>query len=140
IMAKHTFPNSILPNITVEFIAPDGSVLSTFNTGDIGRCSENPQDNTCTTAIWHQFTTSVNLGNHSTFAIRFKNNAPGGGGNDLALDDITIKQQYCDSDGDGVANIFDLDSDNDGIPDIEEAGLAYLSNGKALMNLTAGNW
>jgi len=42
---------------------------------------------------------------------------------------ITINQACIDSDGDGIANIIDLDVENDGIPDIEEAGFkAYSSN------------
>lgn len=135
IMAQSTYPSSILPNITVEFTDLSNTVLSTFNTGDLGRCSSNVADNSCTTGVWQEFTTTVNLGNVTDFVIRFKNNAPGGGGNDLALDDIKIVQQYCDSDADGVANLFDLDDENDGIPDIEEAGFKAYSNGSSKMDI-----
>ncbi|MEG1592133.1 MAG: hypothetical protein RR391_14820, partial [Chryseobacterium sp.] len=34
-------------------------------------------------------------------------------------------QENCDNDGDGVSNIFDLDSDGDGCPDTVESGAAY---------------
>lgn len=138
IMAQSTYPSSILPNITVEFTDLSNTVLSTFNTGDLGRCSSNVADNSCTTGVWQEFTTTVNLGNVTDFIIRFKNNAPGGGGNDLALDDIKIVQQYCDSDADGVANLFDLDDENDGIPDIEEAGFKAYSNGSSTMDIANG--
>ena len=57
------------------------------------------------------------------FVIQFVNNAPGGNGNDLALDDIRIAQTLCDTDRDGVADIFDLDNENDGIPNIIEAAM-----------------
>ncbi|TDD94457.1 LamG-like jellyroll fold domain-containing protein [Flavobacterium cellulosilyticum] len=40
-----------------------------------------------------------------------------------------------DTDGDGVPNYFDLDSDNDGIPDVVEAGLGNLSNGKGKISI-----
>ncbi|MBG6061385.1 hypothetical protein IWX83_001166 [Flavobacterium sp. CG_9.1] len=130
IMAKNTFPNSILPNITVEFYDLSNNFLTSFNTGDIGRCSGSTTDNSCAQGVWKQFTTSVNLGNINAFTIRFKNNAPGGGGNDLALDDILISQTLCDLDRDGVADLFDLDSDNDGIEDVIEVGLAHLSGGQ----------
>ena len=130
IMAQNTFPNSILPNITVEFYDLSNNFLTSFNTGDIGRCSGSTTDNSCAQGVWKQFTTSVNLGNINAFTIRFKNNAPGGGGNDLALDDILISQTLCDLDRDGVADLFDLDSDNDGIEDVIEVGLANLSGGK----------
>jgi len=41
------------------------------------------------------------------------------------IDDVQLyitKTTYCDSDGDGTPNIYDLDSDNDGIADVIEAG------------------
>ncbi|MBX9806497.1 MAG: choice-of-anchor D domain-containing protein, partial [Flavobacteriaceae bacterium] len=130
IMAQSTFVGSILPNVTVQFIDLSNNVLATFNTGDIGRCSGGTTDNSCSQGVWQHFTTSVNLGNVNAFTIRFTNNAPGGGGNDLALDDILITQTLCDRDGDGIADVFDLDADNDGIEDVIEAGLANISDGK----------
>lgn len=50
-------------------------------------------------------------------------------------------RDFCDSDGDGVANIVDLDSDNDGCPDyIEGSGSYTTSNGvTAGGTLTDGN-
>lgn len=136
IIAKDIYPGTILPNVTVEFYDLSNNLITSFNTGDIGRCSSsNTSDNTCTQSVWQQFTTSVNLGNVNAFTIRFKNNAPGGSGNDLALDDILINQTLCDRDGDGIADVFDLDSDNDGIPDIVEAGLGYLSSGRGTIPL-----
>lgn len=134
IMSQSAYAGSILPNITVEFRDLSNVLISTYNTGDVGRCSAVASDNTCALSQWQQFITSVNLGNITDFVVRFKNNAPGGGGNDLALDDILIIQNYCDSDGDGVANLFDLDDENDGIPDIEEAGFKTYSNGLATMD------
>ncbi|TDE45909.1 choice-of-anchor D domain-containing protein [Flavobacterium rhamnosiphilum] len=136
IMAQSTFPGSILPNVTVEFYDLSNNLLTTFNTGDIGRCSGSTTDNTCSQGVWKQFTTSVNLGNVNAFTIRFKNNAPGGGGNDLALDDILISQTLCDLENDGVADMFDLDADNDGIEDVIEAGLGNLSNAKGKIDAT----
>jgi hypothetical protein len=140
IMPQVNYPGSILPNITVEFLDSSNTVISTYNTGDIGRCNGGTGVNTCTANEWQQYTTTVNLGAITTFTIRFKNNAPGGGGNDLAIDDITLKQQYCDRDGDTIADLFDLDSDNDGIPDIEEGGYKSLSSGKATIDRTLGSW
>jgi hypothetical protein len=137
IMAQGTFPGSILPNVTVEFYDLSNNLLTTFNTGDIGRCSGSTTDNSCSQGVWKQFTTSVNLGNVNAFTIRFKNNAQGGNGNDLALDDILISQTLCDLDNDGVADMFDLDADNDGIPDVIEVGLGNLSNAKGKID---ANW
>ena len=54
---------------------------------------------------------------------------------------IIINQNCIDSDGDSVADILDVDSDNDGIPDIEEAGFKQFSNNTATMDKTnPANW
>lgn len=137
IMNQTLFPGSILPNITVEFLDVNYNLVTSFNTGFITRCStSNPSDNTCATANWLQFATTASLGDLTSCIIRFKNNSTGGGGNDLAIDDINISQKYIDTDGDGIANIFDLDDDNDGISDIEEAGFKSKSNGLSKMDVT----
>ncbi|WP_164974910.1 LamG-like jellyroll fold domain-containing protein [Flavobacterium stagni] len=54
------------------------------------------------------------------------------------IDDIqiTINQSCVDTDADGVADISDLDSDNDGTPDIEEAGFKAYSNQSSTMDKT----
>jgi hypothetical protein len=59
------------------------------------------------------------------------------------IDDIqiTINQSCKDSDGDGVTDNLDLDSDNDGISDIEEAGFKQYSSNLSTMDLTnVTNW
>ncbi len=142
----------ILPEITVNFYATDGvTLLATFNTGPITRCSGDtyvPGDhvgagphaadasyNLCATSEWIQFSQQFTT-TETSFIVQFENTAPGGGGNDLALDDIEIRQTLCDMDSDAVADVFDLDSDDDGIPDVVEANAtaASLSEGKG--NLT----
>jgi hypothetical protein len=50
---------------------------------------------------------------------------------------IIINQNCIDSDGDGIADSFDVDDENDGIPDIEEAGFKAYSNGKSTMDRTS---
>ena len=71
-----------LPNITFTVEKTDGTILGTYNTGGI--TISNP-------ATWNQygfyFTTPAGI---STVVLRMHNNAPGGLGNDLALDDITF--------------------------------------------------
>lgn len=115
------------PNILVEFRDTSNNVLASIATGDIP-----PSINGDAANSWHQFTANLTL-NVSEFYVYFINNEVGGGGNDLAIDDIVISQTLCDTDGDGVANVFDLDSDNDGIPDVVEAGLGNYSEGNATL-------
>lgn len=73
----------IKPNITFKIETVSGLVLGTYNSGDI---PETPAP------VWNQygffFTTSPGT---TDVVIRLTNNAPGGIGNDLALDDITFR-------------------------------------------------
>jgi gliding motility-associated-like protein len=75
--------NTIRPNITFTVEKLDGTILQTYNTGDL---------NATATPIWKQygsfFTTPIGV---SDVVLRMKNNATGGCGNDIALDDITFR-------------------------------------------------
>ncbi|HVS98813.1 MAG TPA: gliding motility-associated C-terminal domain-containing protein [Puia sp.] len=77
-------PGLILPNITFRIEKTDGTVLQTFATGDIPQTTGGPE--------WVQyafyFTTPPGV---STVVLRMTNNAPGGNGNDIGLDDITFR-------------------------------------------------
>ena len=70
----------IEPNITFSIEKTDGTILNTHNTEDI------PVTNPATWVKYgFTFTTPAGV---SSVVIRMHNNAPGGDGNDLALDDI----------------------------------------------------
>ncbi|WP_100612569.1 LamG-like jellyroll fold domain-containing protein [Confluentibacter lentus] len=115
------------PNIKVEFRDVNNNLLATILTGDIP-----PSINGDPAGSWHNFSANLTF-NVSEFYVYFINNEIGGLGNDLAIDDIVISQTLCDTDNDGVADVFDLDSDNDGIPDVVEAGLGNYSEGTATL-------
>jgi gliding motility-associated-like protein len=73
----------IQPDLTFRLERIDGAILQTYNTNNIA-ASNSPQ--------WKQygfyFTMPANI---SDIVLRIINNAPGGCGNDLALDDITFR-------------------------------------------------
>ncbi len=75
--------DQIRPNITFSIEKTDGTLLDSIHTGDILPVNS-PK--------WNQygfyFTTPAGV---STVVLRMTNNAPGGTGNDLALDDITFR-------------------------------------------------
>ncbi len=75
--------NPIQPNITFSIEKTDGTVLQTSNSNNIPPT---------TTAIWNRFglvfTTPAGV---SDIVLRMTNNATGGCGNDIALDDITFR-------------------------------------------------
>ena len=76
------FANGTVPNITFSIENVDGSVIATYNTGDIRATFD---------AQWQQFGFFFTNSNNSDIVLRLKNNGPGGCGNDLALDDITFR-------------------------------------------------
>lgn len=75
--------NTIAPNITFSIERLDGSVIKSFSSGNIPATA---------TPAWKAygsfFTTPPGI---STVVVRMRNDAPGGCGNDLALDDITFR-------------------------------------------------
>ena len=75
--------NGIDPNLTFKIETTTGAVLATYNTGYIPEA---------TSTDWKQyglfFTTPPNA---TTVVVRITNNAPGGCGNDIGLDDITFR-------------------------------------------------
>ncbi|MEO6405781.1 MAG: gliding motility-associated C-terminal domain-containing protein [Ferruginibacter sp.] len=75
--------NPILPNLTFQVETVNGTIIQSYNTNDIAT-SASPQ--------WKQygsfFTSPAAV---TAVVLRIRNNAPGGCGNDLALDDITFR-------------------------------------------------
>ncbi len=75
--------NSILPNLTFSIESMDGTVLKTYNTGDMP-VTASPQ--------WTQYGFFFKTPQNATgVVLKITNNAPGGIGNDLLLDDITFR-------------------------------------------------
>ena len=122
------------PNITVEFRDMSNNLISTIATDDIA-----PTNASNAAGDWYQFSATFTPLT-SGFTIVFKNNQPGGAGNDLALDDIQIVQTLPDFDQDGVADVYDLDSDNDGIGDIIEDRWQNYTSGYDTMDISSGTW
>ncbi|MCW3073603.1 MAG: hypothetical protein JWP69_672 [Flaviaesturariibacter sp.] len=75
--------NSNKPNITFSIENLAGTVLQQYHTGNI-----NPTDVPQWVQYGFFFTTPANASN---IVVRMRNNAPGGCGNDLLLDDITFR-------------------------------------------------
>ncbi|MEI8058855.1 MAG: gliding motility-associated C-terminal domain-containing protein [Ferruginibacter sp.] len=73
----------ISPNLTFSIETPSGTILQTYSTGDIAETSQ-PR--------WEQYGFFFNTpSTNAVIVLRITNNAPGGIGNDLAMDDITFR-------------------------------------------------
>ncbi|KAA5820903.1 choice-of-anchor D domain-containing protein [Algibacter amylolyticus] len=106
------------PQVSIAVYDPNGVLIAIESSGLIEATdASNPAGD------WINLETSFTT-TSSQFTIQLINDQEGGGGNDLAIDDIYVKQLLCDQDGDGVADSVDLDNDNDGIPNVVELGLA----------------
>jgi gliding motility-associated-like protein len=80
-MASHS--GEIPPNITFNIEKTDGTIIVSYQTGDV------PWTNP---AQWNPYAFYFNTPpGVSSVVLRMRNNAPGGYGNDLALDDITFR-------------------------------------------------
>jgi hypothetical protein len=78
---------------------------------------------TTTNCQWINAVAIWNSGNNTTATFDIINLNTVASGNDFALDDISCKyRENCKSDADLVQDRLDLDSDNDGIYDVVEAG------------------
>ncbi|WP_298418068.1 LamG-like jellyroll fold domain-containing protein [uncultured Kordia sp.] len=119
------------PEVQILVFDPNGNQIATATSGLIPPTSP--------AGDWVEvsatFTTTF-----TQFTVQLVNNQLGGIGNDLAIDDIFVKQQLCDSDGDGIADTVDLDNDNDGIPNIVELNLPDNDKDATLFNDTVVPW
>ena len=77
-------PYPLLPNLSFRLQTLSGNFTAQFGTGEVAR-RESPQ--------WTQFRAPFKLpSSESTLQLTMVNSAPGGCGNDFALDDITIRE------------------------------------------------
>lgn len=72
----------ILPNITVIVETLAGAQLASYNTGPVPLTAS---------PAWVTYSMTANIGLNTSVRIRLRNNAPGGIGNDLCLDDIIFR-------------------------------------------------
>jgi len=80
----------IFPNLLFTIEKTDGTVLSSYTTGDIPTSSDS--------ISWNQYSFFFTIpAGVSSVVLRMHNNAPGGNGNDFALDDCGISWNFGNS-------------------------------------------
>ncbi|WP_046746061.1 LamG-like jellyroll fold domain-containing protein [Kordia zhangzhouensis] len=119
------------PEVQILIYDPNGNQIATATSGLIPPTS--PAGDWVDVSA--TFTTSF-----TQFKVQLINSQLGGIGNDLAIDDIFVKQQLCDSDGDGISDTVDLDNDNDGIPNVVELNLPDNDKDATLFNDSVVTW
>lgn len=73
------------PNTTFQIVAPDNSVTTLTGSGPI------PQT-PCASAAWHRFSAVFASPTSGSYTLRLINNAPGGGFNDIGIDDLKLRE------------------------------------------------
>lgn len=80
-LLKYGYPGT-RPNLTFTILTPDNQPLAMYNTKNIAANADHS---------WQQVGFLFTTTGVSRVKIRIQNNAPGGNGNDLAIDDITFR-------------------------------------------------
>lgn len=75
-------PFPLLPNIGIRLTTPSGKIVAQFNTGELPRRTE---------PHWTRYR-ALFVTTEPTLIVTMQDNAPGGCGNDFALDDITLRE------------------------------------------------
>jgi CshA-type fibril repeat protein len=93
----------------------DNSVVAVANTG------------VQTTTTWKPLSLSFTPSTSGDYRVSLVNNSIQAGGNDFSIDDIRFTPYQCtqDTDGDGIPDVIDSDSDNDGCFDALEGGAPF---------------
>ncbi len=96
--------------LAAELVNGSNTVLATASTG-----AQNSLG-------WKLTTIDYTSPTNQAVTFRIKNTSVNASGNDFSIDDISITPVGCpDTDGDGIPNQLDLDSDGDGCSDANEA-------------------
>ena len=127
-------------NVIFRIESTAGDLIAETNTGDIQN-EENPN--------WQEFSIDFNTAANTEVQLVLINNAPGGCGNDLAIDDITLTLingqpvlvtppdiAVCDEGGDGV-EVFDLETQIPIILDGQDPGNFDISFHRSLFDAEA---
>jgi gliding motility-associated-like protein len=105
-------------SLTAELVNSGGSPIANASTG--------AQNSLGWKLATIDYTSPIN----QTVTFRLKNVSVNASGNDFSIDDISIVPLNCpDTDGDGIPNQLDLDSDGDGCFDANEAYASSTASG-----------
>jgi len=107
-----------LPIFRLEIQDGSGTILQSVSSAGLGVLNDD---------IWKRVVLNFTATTTSVDIVIFNDQPSGAAGNDVGVDNIVFGLLQCpasliDQDGDGIINSLDLDSDNDGIPDVIEAG------------------
>ncbi len=104
-----------VPALDLEIIDQNsGATILTTTSAALGVANDD---------IWRTLLDKITVPTNTFLTLRIRNQQlQGSNGNDMGIDNIRFAPLECDTDRDEVPNFLDLDSDNDGIFDIVEAG------------------
>lgn len=110
------------PNLEIRVLDGSNNVVSTVSTGLLTETVA-PLNSDRLPSAWSNSFLVFSAGANTSLRLQVRNISVVGAGNDYAIDDVTITQTSCaDTDGDGLTNALDNDSDSDGCADAIEGG------------------
>jgi len=129
--------NPILPNITFSIETTTGTVIQQYQTGDI------PTSNQINWTEYGFFFAAPS--NSGKIVLRMRNNAPGGCGNDLAIDDITFrpcgpKVKSSSSSGSNIINTCSDDTSHFTFTGNVSSGFNYINYQWQISKDTGRTW
>lgn len=103
-----------VPNLRIAVKDATGNILAFTDSNNIGMANDD---------VWRRFKMDFVAGT-SNVTLEIINLQPlGNAGNDVGIDNfVLVPINICDTDGDGIENSLDLDSDDDGCTDAVEGG------------------
>ena len=122
--AANSETNGAPNSIGVQIGQPGGILEEVLNTGGLpsgssGIPTDGPSSNG---VVWTRFSFVFQADASGQLKVDLASTGNDPAGNDFLIDNIELRSASVDTDGDGVHDGCDLDSDNDGVSDLVESG------------------
>lgn len=111
--------DNAVPLLQLSLRDAGGNLLASSTSANIGMANDD---------VWRRLSLDFIAPTTSTVTLEILNLQVSNSGNDLGIDNIVLTPYFiCDTDGDGIPNSRDLDSDGDGCTDAIEGGATFIN-------------
>ena len=100
-----------IPILELSVKDNSGVVLGSATSASLGMANDD---------VWRRLNLEFTATTSNVILEIINQQPSGGAGNDVGVDNVVLTPLNCDTDGDGIPNYLDVDSDDDGCPDAVE--------------------